>query len=127
MGTRQRTGLQESRFWPGEEPAWKNPIGYGPAEKRGCRELFDGQGSPLQAPELSTLTCRKSRKGGRKLAWMRKALLPKVEPEEEGQRRWKVAAFQPQWFCDSVLQSAIGVHVYLSVCGGEGILESPSR
>ena len=86
----------------------------------GCRELFDGQGSPLQAPEWSTPTCRESSKVGRRLAWIRKELLTKTKHEEEAQRRWKVAAFQPQWFCDSVLERAICLCVCL--CGGdEGI------
>ena len=38
-----------SRLWPAEEPAWQNPTGYDTEEKR--REVFDGQGSPLQTPE----------------------------------------------------------------------------
>ena len=42
---------------------------------------------------------------------MRKELLTKIKCEEEGQRRGKLAAFQPQGFCDSVLERAISVCV----------------
>jgi len=42
------------------------------------------------------------RKAGR-----RKELLTKTNYEEEPQRRWNAAAFQPRWFCVSVLERAI--------------------
>ena len=47
---------------------------------------------------------------------MRKELLTKIRCEEEGQRRGKLAAFQPQGFCDSVLERTISVYVCLCVC-----------
>ena len=42
---------------------------------------------------------------------MRKEPLTKIKHEEEAQRRWKLAAFQPQWFCDSVMETALCVCV----------------
>lgn len=38
-------GLQK-RSWPFQRSAWKNPMGYGPGEKRGPEELVDYQGLP---------------------------------------------------------------------------------
>ena len=51
---------------------------------------------------------------------MRKEVLTKIKCEEEGQRRGKLAAFQPQGFCDSGLERAISVCVCVSVlvCAG---------
>ncbi|PKU36104.1 hypothetical protein llap_13592 [Limosa lapponica baueri] len=37
--------LQESRLWPVQGYAWKNPMGYNPGEKRGPGQLVDFQGS----------------------------------------------------------------------------------
>ena len=48
---------------------------------------------------------------------MRKEVLTKIKCEEEGQRRGKLAAFQPQGFCDSVLERAISVCVQGCVSG----------
>ena len=50
---------------------------------------------------------------------MRKEVLTKIKCEEEGQRRGKLAAFQPQGFCDSVLQRAISVCVCACLCRDE--------
>ena len=55
---------------------------------------------------------------------MRKELLTKIKHEEEAQRRWKLAAFQPQWFCDSLLERATCVCVFVCAWGNwrdEGI------
>ena len=49
---------------------------------------------------------------------MRKEVLTKIKCEEEGQRRGKLAAFQPQGFCDAVLERAISVCVCVLVCAG---------
>ena len=48
---------------------------------------------------------------------MRKELLTKIRCEEEGQRRGKLAAFQPQGFCDSGLERAISVCVCVCLSG----------
>ena len=56
---------------------------------------------------------------------MRKELPTKNKQEEEAQRKWQLAAFQPQGFCDSVLESAICMCVFVCAWGnwgGEGIL-----
>ena len=50
---------------------------------------------------------------------MRKELLTKNKQEEEAQRKWKLAAFQPQGFCAAVLEGALAC-VCLSVWGGTG-------
>jgi len=55
---------------------------------------------------------------------MRKELLTKNNYEEEPQRRWNSAAFQPQWLCVSVLESAIWVCVFLFVCLDVGELQT---
>ena len=92
--------------------------------------LFDGQGSPLHDPEWSTPTCRRSRQGDRRLSWLRKEILTNVKHEEEAQRRGKLAAFQPQWFCSSVLERAICVCVLDRTWGtwrDEGILRPAPR
>ena len=41
----------------------------------------------------------------------------KTKHEEEAQRRCRLAAFQPQWFCESVLERAICMCVCLSARG----------
>lgn len=38
--------FQESRLWPVQGHAWKNPIRDQAGKKRGLRELVDFQGSP---------------------------------------------------------------------------------
>ena len=56
---------------------------------------------------------------------MRKELLTKNKQEEEAQRKWKLAAFQPQGFCAAVLERAICTCVFVcawGIRGGEGIL-----
>ena len=45
----------------------------------------------------------------RRLDWVRKEPLTKIKHEEEAQRRWKLAAFQPQWFCDLAMERAVVV------------------
>jgi len=39
-------GVQESRPWPVQRPAWKNPMGDSPGGKSGPGEPIDIQGSP---------------------------------------------------------------------------------
>ena len=56
---------------------------------------------------------------------MRKEVLTKIKCEEEGQRRGKLAAFQPQGFCDAVLERAICMWVFVcawGIRGDEGIV-----
>lgn len=44
---------------------------------------------------------------------MRKELLTKNKQDEEAQRKWKLAAFQPQGFCAAVLERAICMCVFV--------------
>lgn len=56
---------------------------------------------------------------------MRKELLTKNKQDEEAQRKWKLAAFQPQGFCAAVLERAICMCVFVCAWGnwgGEGIV-----
>ena len=51
---------------------------------------------------------------------MRKELLTNIKCEEEGQRRGKLAAFQPQGFCAAVLEGAICMCVFVCAWGNWG-------
>lgn len=50
---------------------------------------------------------------------MRKELLTKMKLEDEAQRRVKLAAFQPQWFCADILELDICMCVCPCLCAGE--------